>query len=941
MKRSLDHAAAPSPGFLPLGSAWLVRATFLAVLMAALACVAAAPAWAGPRPVTLQLKWSHQFQFAGYYAALDKGFYRDEGLAVRFREHRPGITVEAEVVAGRADFGVSSAEALIHHQQGASVVVLAAVFQRAANVLLLRADLGAANDVLDPSDLAGRRVMLPPTPPPSIRVMLARHGIDESDIIVQQLTGNLDDLIHGETDAVSAYLTCQPRALAEAGVAARVMNPADHGVDFYGDCLITSRRLAGSEPQLVDGFLRASLRGWTYAMDHPEEIIALIREHYAPGRSLEALRHEADVMRELILPQLVDIGTMSRSRWERMAEECCAAGLIDRVRPLDDFFHTPTDQRKLGWMNQGRPYLIGGATLVAAAFLLLALVARSQHRSIRARTSQLERNRESLRQVIDLVPNMVYAKDREGRFLLANRAMADALGSTVDNLTGTLESEMHSDLEQARRRLADDRMVFDSGHPILTLEEPFRHHDGTLHWLQTTRLPYLSADTGEPAVLGLAVDITQRKLGEEALRKSGERFRAIFNQTFQFTAILAPDGTVIHVNDSSLEQLGRKREEMVGKPFWLAHWFETGPDTLTWIKDAVLRAARGEVVRREATAVRSDGEPMIMDFSLKPVRGEDGTVIFLVPEGRDITLLKRTEAELRRLNEQLEERVAERTRNVEQAKAELERSLEELSRTQEELILSEKLAALGGLVAGVAHEINTPLGIGVTASSFLTDRIVELDEAFAAGTLRKSDLEQFLADARDSSASIEANLGRAAGLISSFKQVAADQSSEMPRLFNLRGYVDEILLSLGPQYRHTGHTVENLCQDVELYSYPGAFVQIIANLLTNSLTHAYAPGETGHILIDGRVEGENIVFTFSDDGAGIAESIRDRVFEPFVTTRRGSGGTGLGLHIVFNIVNQVLGGTIRLSTGPGEGTTYTISIPREHVTGTENPEREA
>ncbi|MFH1914447.1 MAG: ABC transporter substrate-binding protein [Pseudomonadota bacterium] len=921
--------------------AWMARASLCAALLAALICITPAPARAGARPVTLQLKWSHQFQFAGYYAAQDKGFYRDEGLTVRFREHRPGITVETEVAAGRADFGVSSAEALIHHQQGAPIVVLAAVFQHAANVLLLRADLDAAGDILGPADLAGRRIMLPPTPPPSIRVMLARHGVGESDIIVQQLTGNLDDLIHGETDALSAYLTSQPHALAEAGVVARIMNPADHGVDFYGDCLITSRRLAGTDPQLVERFLRASLRGWTYAMDHPKEIIALIREQYAPGMSLGALRHEAGVMRDLILPQLVDIGTMSRSRWERMAEECRAAGLIDRIRPMDDFFHTPANQRRLGWMDQGRPYLIGGATLAAAAFLLLALAARSQHRRLRARTSQLERNCESLRQVIDLVPNMAYAKDHEGRFLLANRAMADALGSTVDSLTGTLESEAHTDLDQARRRLAEDRMVFDSGHPIVTLEEPFRHHDGTLHWLQTTRLPYLSADTGEPAVLGLAVDITQRKLTEEALRKSGERFRAIFNQTFQFTAILTPDGTVIQVNDSSLEQLGKRRNEMVGKPFWLAHWFEPGPGTLTWIKDAVLRAARGEVVRREATAVRADGEPMIMDFSLKPVRGEDGTVILLVPEGRDITLLKRTEGELRRLNEELEGRVAERTRKLEQAKTELERSLDELSRTQEELILSEKLAALGGLVAGVAHEINTPLGIGVTASSFLADRIVELDEAFATDTLKKSDLEQFLADARDSSASIQANLGRAAMLISSFKRVAADQSSEMPRLFNLHGYVDEILLSLGPQYRHTGHTVENLCQDMELYSYPGAFVQIIANLLDNALTHAYAPGETGLIRIDGRVEGGNLIFTFSDDGAGIPESIRDKVFEPFVTTRRGSGGTGLGLHIVFNIVNKIFGGTIRLATGPGEGTTYTVSIPREHVTGTENPEREA
>lgn len=939
MRRTPAHPATAAGRPRPARGARGVKAcrgALRAALVIALVCLFALPAAAQLRPVTLQLKWVHQFQFAGYYAALEQGYYRDAGLAVSFREHRHGTTVEAEVVDGRADFGVSSAETLLHYQHGDPVVVLATIFQHAPNVLLHRADSGMTG----PADLRGKRVMLPPTPVPALQVMLARHGIGEGDIIVQQLSGNLEDLINGKTDAISAYLTTQPMVMERYGIPAAVMNPADHGVDFYGDCLITSRRLSEDEPELVEAFVRASLRGWDHAMANPEDTAALIHQRYAPDKSVESLLREATIMRGLILPEVVDTGTMSRARWERIAGECLAAGLLDRVRPLDGFFHTPADQRGLGWMDEGRPYLLGTGAAVALAILVLALVARGQRRSIRARTRQLERNRESLRQVIDLVPNMVYAKDRDGRFLLVNRAMADVLGSTVEQLTGTTESTAHPDREQARRRLADDRMVFDSGYPIVTLEEPFRHRDGSLHWLQTTRLPYISADTGEPAVLGLSVDITERKLTEETLRNNEARFRAIFDQTYQFSAVLAPDGTVTQVNETSLEQLGKKREDMVGKPFWLAHWFEPGPETQGWIRDAVLRAARGEVTRRVATAIRADGGPVVMDFSIKPARDGEGNVIFLIPEGRDITPLKRTEEELRRLNEELELRVAERTSNLEQAKAELERSLAELSRTQEELILSEKLAALGSLVAGVAHEINTPLGIGVTASSFLADRIAQLDQAFSQGTLKKSDLERFLVDGRDSSSSILANLGRAAELISSFKQVAADQSSEMPRLFNLRAYVDEVLLSLAPQYRHTGHEVENRCAEVELYSYPGAFVQIIANLLANSLHHAYAPGESGRIVIDGRAEGDNIVFTFADDGAGIAESVRDRVFEPFVTTRRGDGGTGLGLHIVFNIVNKMLGGTIRLATGPGQGTAYTITIPREHVKSTDNPEKE-
>jgi PAS domain S-box-containing protein len=910
-----------------------------AVLLLLLACLWAIPARAQQlRPVTLQLKWTHQFQFAGYYAAQELGFYREEGLAVNFREYRHGTSVEAEVLGGRADFGVSGGEALLHYQHGDPVVVLGVFFQHTANILLYRADSGISG----PQDLKGRRVMLPAAEAPSLWTMFARHGIGREDIIFQQITGNINDLIQGETDAVAAYLTTQAPALAEAkaGIKVDILRPADFGIDFYGDCLITSRRLADTSPELADGFLRASIRGWEYAMAHPDELIELIHERYNPAQSRAALRQEATAMRELMVPDLVDIGTMSRSRWLRMAGACQEAGLIQAVRPMDNFYHVPADQRRLGWMTQGRPYLIAGGAAVALAILVLALVARRQRQSIRARTRQLEHNRESLRQVIDLVPNMVYAKDRQGRFLLANRAMADTLGSTVDQLTGAQESDVHPDIDQARHRLARDRMVFDSGYPILTLEEPFRHRDGSMHWLQTTRLPYLSADTGEPAVLGLSVDITTRKLADEALRKSEERFRAIFNQTYQFTAILSPDGTVIEVNESSLAQLGQRAGDIVGKPFWEAHWFEPTLENRAWLRDAVRRSAKGEVIRREAAGLRANGEPMALDFSLKPARDSEGAIVFLIPEGRDITALKQTEEELRRLNEELERRVADRTRNLEQAKDDLERSLAELNRTQEELILSEKLAALGSLVAGVAHEINTPLGIAVTACSFLADRITELDGLFSRGELKKSDLEQFLADGRESSASTLANLNRAAGLISSFKQVAADQSSEIPRQFNLHTYVDEVLSSLRPRYKHTGHTVENVCQDVELFSYPGAFVQIITNLLINALTHAFGPDDSGHIRIGGRLDGDRVVFTFSDDGAGIPESIRDRVFEPFVTTRRGSGGTGLGLHIVFNIVNKVLGGTVRFTTGPGEGTSYTITIPREHAPRMENPENE-
>ena len=570
-------------------------------------------------------------------------------------------------------------------------------------------------------------------------------------------------------------------------------------------------------------------------------------------------------------------------------------------------------QSFLTWLGNAASKSKTSCAIVIIAFIVLVFMNRRLKKSIMARTSELERNRESLRQVLDLVPNLVYAKNGEGKFLLVNRAMADSLGTTTEELTGRLHRDIHPDRLQVEKMLADDKVVFDTGFPKVTLEEPCKYSDGSMHWLQTTRLPYLSAETKESAVLVLSVDITNRKLADDALKKSEEKFRAIFNQTYQFTAILDTDGTVTHVNQASLEEFGTTHSEVIGQKFWDTDWWDKSEKSIAWVKDAINRSAQGETVLGEIKHKHPDGSLIYIDFSIKPALNEEGKIIFLIPEGHNITSLKKTEDEL-------EERVEERTR-------ELEKSLEQLQEAQKELILSEKLAALGGLVAGVAHEINTPLGIGVTASSFLEEKLKELSTKYENDELKRSELEKFIRIGMESSYNILTNLNRAAELVKSFKQVAADQSSEIPRQFNLKHYVDEVLMSLRPKYKRTRHTIRNECPDVDMFSFPGAFMQIITNLLVNSLTHAFGDDDEGIITIGGTVKEHELKFTFSDNGAGISPELSCRIFEPFCTSRRGKGGTGLGLHIVFNTVTQALNGTIRFDSSPNKGTTFTITMP--------------
>ena len=267
-------------------------------------------------------------------------------------------------------------------------------------------------------------------------------------------------------------------------------------------------------------------------------------------------------------------------------------------------------------------------------------------------------------------------------------------------------------------------------------------------------------------------------------------------------------------------------------------------------------------------------------------------------------------------------------KDLETVNIQLRMSLETLEKTRDQLVQSEKMAALGELVAGVAHEINTPVGVGVTAASFLDAKTHEIKKIYEAGELKRSELENYLQTVEEVSNSILINMERAAELVSSFKQVAVDQSSENRRQFNLREYIHEILLSLRPRYKKTEHTIEVSCEDdIELNSFPGAFSQILNNLIMNSLVHGFQKIEKGIITVAISRQEKNILFVYRDNGRGMGPEEREKVFDPFYTTMRGKGGTGLGMSIVFNLVTQTLKGGIECESSPGKGVVFTMKFP--------------
>lgn len=269
----------------------------------------------------------------------------------------------------------------------------------------------------------------------------------------------------------------------------------------------------------------------------------------------------------------------------------------------------------------------------------------------------------------------------------------------------------------------------------------------------------------------------------------------------------------------------------------------------------------------------------------------------------------------------LEARVLERT-------VELSNSLEQLKHTQAELVQSEKMASLGVLVAGVAHELNTPIGNALTTASALQDSTQEFQNVLARGELKKSMLNAFVQGAMPMTNMIFSSCERAANLIRSFKQVAVDQASEQRRTFSLHSLVEDNIAALRPSMRNAPvHIVVNIAQDIACDSYPGPLGQVIVNLVQNAVVHAFAGRESGLLTISAHVQGNQVAMQFEDDGVGMEHAVLVRIFEPFYTTRLGQGGSGLGLSISLNIVTGLLGGTLTAESVPGRGSRLDVQFP--------------
>jgi PAS domain S-box-containing protein len=421
----------------------------------------------------------------------------------------------------------------------------------------------------------------------------------------------------------------------------------------------------------------------------------------------------------------------------------------------------------------------------------------------------------------------------------------------------------------------------------------------------------------------------ERQHAEEELRVSEQRFAAIFHSTpVPMFVTQINEGNVIKDVNYAFEQLFlRPRATVLGMNTLDLGMYCDPQDRETLLEE--LRTSGNISKHREVWMARSDGSKLLVHFSghIFQLEGEQ----FGILACQDVTEKRLIEQEIRELNATLEDRVTERTEELQLANQELEMTLNALNQAQEELVNSEKLAALGELVAGISHELNTPIGNSLMVASTLNDQTTALTSDYRDNKgIKRSTLENYLSDVGHASDILVRNLHRAADLVNSFKQVAIDQTSSQRRSFSLAEVVGEILLTLWPMIRKSPFNIEqSIPGDITFDSYPGPLGQVLTNLINNALLHGFEGRSQGTVVITARENDDGLIeLTVSDDGVGIPASHLNRIFDPFFTTKLGAGGSGLGLNITHNVVTGILGGRVRVQSAVGVGTTFTLILPK-------------
>nr|WP_305908888.1 EAL domain-containing protein [Methylomarinum sp. Ch1-1]MDP4521751.1 EAL domain-containing protein [Methylomarinum sp. Ch1-1] len=503
-------------------SAKKIHRLLLAFLLLNMGCVDANPQkqQSAPEKVTVQLRYFHQFQFAGFYAAIAQGYYRDAGLEVDLVQPSLASNSIDQVLLGNAQYGQTQVDLLYYRLHGKPLVALAPIFQHSPSVLLVRKDSG----IRSPHDLKGKRVMLElGDHATSIIAMLKQEGVQLEDLDIVKQSYGVEELLSRQVDAVGVYLTNRPFELKQRGVGYHILNPLNYGIDFYGDTLYTTEEEIKRHPDRVRRFRAATLRGWRYAMAHPDEIIDLLIEQYGVNKSREHLQFEAAAIRRLIMPDLIEIGHANPRRWRRMADILVSQGLAPQDGGLNGFIYR---QPEPWYRKYPAEYYYGALALLTIA-LIGALYYWRLSRALKvqiAARQQAEADSLRLGDILEHSLNEIYIFDAETLlFIQVNDAARKNLGYSMEELTALTPLDLKPDFMPAQ--LTRMTEMLKAGLGKVVFETVHKRKDGSLYPVEVD-LQYYN-DERQPFFYALINDVTERKVYDEKIKRMTHLYQTL------------------------------------------------------------------------------------------------------------------------------------------------------------------------------------------------------------------------------------------------------------------------------------------------------------------------------------------------------------------------------------------------------------------------------
>ncbi|MCP4126322.1 MAG: ABC transporter substrate-binding protein [Gammaproteobacteria bacterium] len=860
----------------------------------ALLCLLPIPATAqqGGEAVTLQLKWKHQFQFAGYYMALEKGYYTAAGLDVTIQPHAQNKSPVEMMLAGRADYAVTGSGIVIHRATGDPVIALGAIFQHSAYGFLVRADSG----IKSVEEFAGHRVMLGTgSQDAALQATLKSAGIKPSDITQLPSSFDVNSLIQGKTDVFNAYVTDQRFRMEQAGVAGHHILPINYGVDFYGDVLATTEKEVKQHPERVDKFLQASLKGWEYALSHQDEAIVLIQEKYnTQNMSYKHLAYEAHATRELIQPLLVKLGHMNPARWEQIRTTLEELGFIKSGSSIEGLIYKSSNRKDGGkdsWSDWITRYnLSTGVWVLVVYIIILLLLLLKTHRQYRRRTEELAESEGHLREAQE------YANI--GHWVLPDSSSTEQWSDQAYRIFG-LDPSIPPDSKALKSIMLDDeyagmqesiRNSLDTGEE-LNAEYHITRPDGEERWVECRGIPSTGTNGRPDQISGFIQDITRRKQNEEELRAERDFAENLINTAQVIILVLDTQGNIVRFNPYMEEISGYNQEEVTGKD-----WFTTFIPADNHEETIALfqRTIKGTHTKGNVNQILTKaGEKRDIEWYDKTIPDAEGNIVGLLAIGQDITQRLLAEKEQKRL--------------------------------QSDLQRAQKMDAVGQLTSGVAHDFNNLLGIIIANLDMLR---AEVEGSGPAMRWRESALKAAM---------------RGSDLTKRLLAFSSHTPMEATPL-NINHVVNDLLDVIEKSLTASIKVETTLADDLWLTTIdPGELEDTLINLTLNARDAISNDGpiciETANVTlnqdyVDSRpniTAGDYVQLLVSDNGIGIPEDILERIYEPFFTTKPQGQGTGLGLSMVYGFTQSV-NGHIETTSKPGQGTRIEILLPRSSLT---------